>query len=169
MSAHRSNFRQAKIQDLRLHALHQEDIRGLDVAVYDSLRVGRVQPIGDLNAYIQELRHFDGFSTNAVLERPTLEQLHGDKWAAFELANIVNRADVGMIERRCSAAFAAESFDGLPVLGNVVWKEFQSNNATEARVLSLVDYAHSSAAQFFQDAVVRDGAAFDGGSIRHVS
>ena len=70
-------------------------------------------------------------SANAVLEGLALEQFHGDKRAAFEFSNIVNGADVGMIERGCGARFAAESLDGLRVLGNVVGKEFQRNVAAQ--------------------------------------
>ena len=108
-----------------------------------------------------------GLPANAVLESLALEQLHGDKRTAFEFSNIVNRADVRMIERGCSARFAAESLDRLRILGNVVGKEFQRNVSAEARVLGFVDHAHASAAQFFQDAVVGNGAANNGGSIRH--
>ena len=135
--------------------------------MHDSLRVRRVEAVGDLNTHLQKFRHFHRLAANAALEGLTLEQLHGDKRPAFELTNVVNRADVGMIERGCSAGLAAESLDGLRVLGNVVRKEFQSDTAAEARVFCFVDHAHSSSAQLFQDAVVSNGAAFDGGTIRH--
>ena len=108
-----------------------------------------------------------GFPLNAVLQRLALQQLHGDERAAFEFSNIVNGADVGMIERGCSARLAAEPFDRLRIVGNVVRKEFQRDAPAEARVLGLVDHAHSPAAQFFQDVVVGDGAADNGGSFRH--
>src|SRR5271155_3151078 len=90
---------QTKIQNLCLPSFHQKDIRGLDVAVHDALGVRRIEPVGDLNADLQEVRYFNGFPSNPVLESPTLEQFHGDKWPAFKFSNIVNRADVGMVER----------------------------------------------------------------------
>ena len=167
MSERGRQLRQAEIQNFRLSAFHEKNIRGLDVAMHDSLRVRRVEAVGDLNADLQELRNFDGLSVDAVFERLALEQLHGDERTAFEFADIVNGADVGMIERGRGARFAAETLDGLSVLGDVVGKEFQRDTAAEARVLGFVDHAHSAAAQFFQDAVVGDGAADNGGSIRH--
>ena len=93
-----------------------------------------------------------------MLESLALEQLHGDKRSAFKFSNIVNRADVGVIERGCGACFPAESLDRLRVQRNVIRKEFQSNIAAQARVRGFVDHAHSSATQFFQNGVVGDGA-----------
>ena len=108
-----------------------------------------------------------GSPGDAVLQRLALEQFHGDKRAAFELADVVNRADIRMIQRRCGARFAAESFDGLSVVRNVVGKKFQRNVAAEARVLGLINHAHPAAAKLFDDFVVGDSAANDGRSVRH--
>jgi hypothetical protein len=47
----------------------------------------------------------------------------------------------------------------LRVVGNVVGKEFQRDVAAQAPILCFVNDAHSSPAQFFQDAVVGDGLA----------
>ena len=127
----------------------------------------RIEPASDLNADLQELRYFDGPPGDTVLESLSLEQLHGDKRPAFEFSNVVNRADVGMIERGCSARFAAESLDCLRDPGNVVGEEFQRNAPAEARVLGSVNHAHPAAAKLFQDVVVGQRAADDGGSIGH--
>ena len=64
-----------------------------------------------------------------------------------------------MIQRGGGARFAAESLDRLRVLGNVVGQKFQGYTAAQAGVFGLVDHAHSAAAQFFQDAIVRNRAA----------
>src|SRR6266851_8592827 len=160
-------LRQTKIQNFCLSPLHEKYIRRLDVAVHDSLRVRRIEPDSDLDADLQEFRYFDGLRANTVLESMALKQFHGNKRTAFELTNIVNCADVRMIEQGCSARFAPESLDRLSVLGNVVGKEFQCNIPAKARVPGFVDHAHASASQFFQDAVMQDGAADNGGSIRH--
>src|SRR6266704_3355319 len=124
-------------------------------------------PFSDLNTDLQELRYFDGLPGDTVLESLSLEQLHGDKRPPFEFSNVVNRADVGMIERRCSARFAAESLDCLRDPGNVVGEEFQRNAPAETCVLGFVDHAHPAAAQLFQEVVVGQRATDDGGCIGH--
>ena len=84
-----------------------------------------------------------------MLQRLALKQLHRDKGTAFEFPNIINSADVWMIERGCRARFAPESLDRLRVLGNIVGKKFQGNAPPESRVLGFVDHTHSAAAEFF--------------------
>src|SRR5208282_2736107 len=146
---------------------HQKDVRGLDVAVHNSLRMRRIEPVGNLNADLQELRQFDGLTVNAVLQGLALQQLHGDKRPALEFSNVVYRANVRVIERRGGARFAPEPLDSLGVPGNVVGKELQRHAPAQARVLGLVDHAHASAAKFFLYDVMGDGAAGDGGGFGH--
>ena len=81
------------------------------------------------------------------------------KRLAVVLADFVNGADVGMIQRRCGPGFALEAFQGLRVLRDFVGQELQRDEAAERGVFGLVDHAHAAAAQFFDDAVVRDGLA----------
>src|ERR1700733_8135811 len=109
-------LRQTKIQDFYLPALHEEDIRGFDIAVHDSFGVCRIEAVCDLNCGLHQLRYFDWLSGNTVLESLPLEQLHRDERTSFEFSDIVNRADVGVIECGCSPRFTAESLDRLGVL-----------------------------------------------------
>jgi hypothetical protein len=43
------------------------------------------------------------------------------------------------------------------ILGEVVGKEFKSDEAVEARVLSFVDYSHATAAKHLDDTVMGEG------------
>jgi hypothetical protein len=72
-------------------------------------------------------------------------------------ANVVDGADVGMVESGRGFGFAAEASEGLGIFGEVVRKKFKSHEAIKARVLSLVDDAHTAAAELFDHAVMRDG------------
>ena len=161
VAQHQRSLRQAEIQDLRGPAVHEEDVRGLDVAVHDSLRVRRIQAVGDLDADLQELRNLDGLDGDAVLEGLAFEQFHRDEGPAFELSDVVDRADVGVIERRCRARFPAKPLDRLGIPGNVVRKELQRDIPAEPRVPRLVDHAHAAPTQLFEDAVMGDGATDD--------
>ena len=167
MSHRRGQLGQTKIQNLRLPALDEKDIRRLHVAVHDSFRVSRIEAIRNLNPDLQEFGHLDGLALNAMLERPPLEELHGDKRPALEFADIVNRTDIGVVESGRGARFAAKPLVSLGIVRNVVRQEFQRNTAAEARVFGFVHDAHTSTAQFFQNAIVGNGAAKNRGSICH--
>ena len=70
-----------------------------------------------------------------VLQRHAVEKFHRDEALALVLADFVDGADVGMVQRGSGAGFAAKTFESLRVLRNVVGKEFEGDKATEARCL----------------------------------
>ncbi len=50
-----------------------ENIRWLNVAVNDPLRVGRIKRVSDLDGWIEKLLRLERFASNAVLECLALE------------------------------------------------------------------------------------------------
>ena len=98
-------------------------------------------------------------AADQVLQGRAIHELHGDEGAAFLLADVVDRADVGMIERRGGPSFAAKTLQGLRITGHVIGKKLEGDETAQARVLGLVHHAHPAAAKLFQDAVVRDSLA----------
>ena len=74
-------------------------------------------------------------------------------------ADLVDRADVGMVQRRRGPSFAAEAGQRLRVSGNVFGQELERDEAAKLGVFGLVDHTHPAAAELFDDAVVRDGLA----------
>ena len=154
-----SNFGQSEVENLGVAASGHEDVGGLDVAMHDALGVRRIERVGDLNAKVEEGVGFQGPARHAVLEGLAVEQFHDDEALALMLANLVNGADVGMVERGRGAGFAAETLDRLRVLGNLVGQKLQGDKAAQGDVLGLIDDPHAAAAQLLEDAVVRDGLA----------
>jgi len=53
---------------------------------------------GNLNRQLQQLIHLEGPCGKPVLEGLALQILHGDEGLTFVLPEVVNRADIGMIE-----------------------------------------------------------------------
>ena len=68
-----------------------------------------------------------------------------------------------MVQRGGGAGFTLKAFESLRIVGDVIGKKFESDEAAELRVFGFVDDAHSAAAEFFDDAVVRDCLADQGG------
>ena len=110
-----------------------------------------------------------------VLESRAFQALHGDEGAALMFADVVDGANVGMIQGRSRLRFAAETTESLRVLCEFFGKKFQSYGSAEASVFGFVDDAHAATAELFDDTVVGNrrtkkrvcvchaGAILDGG------
>ena len=97
-----------------------------------------------------------------MLQRQSIQKLHGDERRAVLVVNFVNCADIRMIQCRGGLGFTLEAAKRLQVFGYVIGKELESDKATELYILSFVDNTHASAAQLLDDAVMRDGLADQG-------
>src|SRR5579863_5426216 len=104
-------FGQTEIEDLCLAALGHKDICGLDVAMDDSLSMRGVERIGDLDAKIQKLLEIDRLAVNVMTQSLAVNELHGDKGPAVLLANVVDGANVRVIEAGGGMRLAAETLE----------------------------------------------------------
>ena len=83
-----------------------------------------------------------------MLQRFTVQKLHSDKSLTFVFANLVNGADIRMVQRRSSLRLALEAFEGLMVAGYIVRQELESNETIEACVFGLINHTHAAATEF---------------------
>ena len=97
-----------------------------------------------------------------MLQSHTIEILHDDERLPVLLINFVDRADVGMVQRRGRLRFALKTPQGLRVFGNFVGKELQGDKATELDVFRLVDHTHPTAAELLNDSIVGNDLAEHG-------
>ena len=153
------HLREPEVQNFGVTAPGHENIRRLDVAMNDALGVSRVEGVGNLDPKREQSVHSIGAIADDVLQRGSVEVLHDDERLAVLLADVVDRADIRMIERRRSLGFAAKPFERLPILSDVFREKFQRDKAVEARVLRFVNNTHAAAAQLLDDAVMRDNLA----------
>ena len=90
-------------------------------------------------------------------KRHAIEILHGDKRLAVLLADVVNGADVGMVQRRSRLRLALKASEGLRISGHFIRQKFERDKAVQARVFRFVNHTHTAAAQLVDNAVVRNG------------
>jgi len=69
----------------------------------------------------------------------------------------VNGANVRMIQRRGSLRFPLKSRECPGIFRQFGREKLQRDEAMEARVLGFIDNTHAPAAEFLDDAVVRNG------------
>ena len=53
-----------------------------------------------------------------------------------------------------------ETFQGLAILGQRLGQELERDEPVQAGVFGLIHHAHAPAAQFLEDAVMRNGSAY---------
>src|ERR1700733_13168556 len=150
---------QSEVKNLAVSVPCEENVGGLDVAVDNTSRVSGVERVGDVDGNGEKNFRFQRTPRNAMLQGDPVEKLHDDEWLTILLPDFMNRADIGGVQGRSGLGLASEAFQRLRVLGDIIGQELKGNEATERRVLSLVDHAHPTTAQFLDDAVVRDGLA----------
>jgi hypothetical protein len=89
------------------------------------------------------------------------------KRKAAVLSNFVDGADVGMVQGGSGASFTAKTFQGLPVVRDIVGQELQRDEAAESGVLGAVDNTHPTAAQLIENSIVGDRLPKNRWSIGH--
>ena len=75
------------------------------------------------------------------------------------LVDVIDGADIGVIEGGGGLGLALEALQGLMVLGHIIGQELERYETVELGVLGLVDHAHAAAAQLFENPVMRNGLA----------
>ncbi len=96
---------------------------------------------------------------DAVFQGQPLEELHDNESLAVFLVNLVDGADVGMVQSGGGAGFPLKAIQGLAVLGKFYGQKLKRDEAAQLGVLSPVHHAHTAAAKFLEDAVVRNSLA----------
>src|SRR5262249_31089986 len=148
-------FRKTEVEHLGLSPAAYKNVPRLDVAMHNSLGMGRVQSVGNLNPQFQNSFDCKRLSHDHLLQSLSLEQFHCDESPPVELINFINCADVGMIEGRGRASLPAKALQCLRIARHIVRQKFERSEASEPYVLGFVNHAHSTATQFLDDAVVR--------------
>ncbi len=150
-------LRQTEVENLRVPARGHEDVGRLDVAMHDALGVRRVESVGNLHGDVDQRIGGEGTGSHPILEGGSLEEFHREEETALGFVDVVDGADVRMIECRGGACLALEALQRLAVSSQIVRKKFERDGTAEPGVFRLVHHAHAAAANLFDDAVMGDG------------
>ncbi len=108
-------------------ALGHKNVSGFDVPVNDSFRVGSIERVRNIDGQRENQLGFHRSASNTVLQRQSIQELHGDERLLATLADVVNRADVRMVEGGGRTSFTSETLQRLRVSGDVVRQELECN------------------------------------------
>jgi hypothetical protein len=98
-------------------------------------------------------------AVNQTLESLAFQQLHGNEMAATVFTNLIDRTDVGMVQRGSGARFPLKTVERERIFFRLGGQEFERDMPAQVDVFCLIHNAHPPAAELRKDAVVRHGLA----------
>src|SRR6266851_878637 len=122
----RCQFGQAEVQNLPTTRICDENICGLDVPMNDSLAMSRVERVGNLDSQIEHLFQRKGLACDAVFQGLAFQKLHGDEGRAVLLVNLVDGANVGVVQGRSSLRLALETSQSMKSLDTSSGRNFRA-------------------------------------------
>ncbi len=147
---------EAEVEHAHAAARGDEDVGRLDVAVDDSRAMRCLQRIGNLDGQLEQRVQRQRSRADPLLQRRPLEILHHDERPPVLLADVVDRADIRVIQRGGRPRFAREPGQRCWILRELRRDELERHRAVQPRVFGLVDDAHAAAGQPGDDVVVRE-------------
>src|SRR5262245_21509761 len=124
----------------------------------DASAVSRIQRIRNLDAEVDGLMDLERPVRQQLAQGLPLEQLHHEVRAALVLADVVDGADVRMVQGRSGACFDAKPLERARV-AQIIRDELEGDGPAQSNVFAGVDDTHPTCAQLGGDAVVADGAS----------
>ena len=141
-------------------SLGDEEVLRLQVAVDDAAPVRGGQAARDLlRRGSSALRSGSGPRDNRAAQRLAVEQLGDHVRLPVGGADVVDRDDVGIVERRGGARLLLEAVQPVGVGGEVGRQHLDGDVAVEAVVAGAIDLAHPAGAQQADDLVRSEGGS----------
>ncbi len=124
-----------------------------------------VQRVGDLDGVTEALVEWQLTPAKPRSQGLAFEIRHDEECRAGLVADIVERADVRMIELRERPRVALEALAELRVAGKGIAQELERDDAAEARVAGLVHLAHAAEADRRLDFVRAETSSWGPGHV----
>src|ERR1700745_563095 len=89
-----------------------------------------------------------------MLERYPVQKFYDDERLVAVFADLVDGADVGMVQSGSRTSFTSETFQCVRVSRKVFGQELQGDEAAELGVLGLVDHTHPAFGEKTHDSIM---------------
>ena len=119
----------------------------------------------DLPGQAQRVVDLQGPARDSLRQRLALQILHDEKFDAVLAADIVERADMRMVESGNALRLTLEAFPKHRIDSQRRRQDFDRDDTLESRVARLVDLAHPTGAERRQDFIRSESGS---GGERHV-
>ena len=119
----------------------------------DALLMGLLQGLRDFCCNLQNLIEGQGAFRQALGQSLAFEILHHQEVGAVLRADVVKRADIGMLKRGNGFGLALHALFQFRVRGKMRRQNLDGDGAVEACVLGAIDFAHAASAERRKDFV----------------
>ena len=126
----------------------------------DPARVGGIERVGDLNGDRHDAGNLQRSLLHEVTQRLAFHELHGDeRQSVLGLADVVDDADVRMIERRSGLGLGQEPLPAVRIVRQIRRQELDRRLPVEPCVFRQEHFPHPARAEPGGDAVVANRVA----------
>ena len=115
--------------------------------MHHSTLVRALQPLANFNPVFQNLLGRQRSLAQAIGQRLAFQTFHHQEVHAILMPHIVQRANVGMVQRRDGARLAIEALLGFRIFRQMAGQNFNRDNTVEARIFRAVHLSHAARAQ----------------------
>jgi hypothetical protein len=158
----RHDLGETEVEHLDDPVVLQHHVRGLEVAVRDTLGVCVPHGIGDRDGEIEKRCERITACRHPFGQRMALEKLHRQKRVAVGFFDRVDGDDVRMAKRRHGLRFTLEALPAIGILCHLRRQDLERDLALEPGIEGAIDLAHAAGADGRQDLVVCEPLADHG-------
>ena len=155
----RFHLGQTEVEHLDPPAAAHHDVGRLQIPVDDALLVRRPERVGERGGNLDEPRDRQRSLGDDEVERPALDELHGQEVDAARLLHRVDRHDVRVVQRGHRAGLALESLEPFRARRHLRRQHLESHVAAELRVPRAVHLSHPARADRREDLVGPEAGA----------
>jgi hypothetical protein len=152
---------------VRAGAWVEQHVGGLHVTMDEAARVGGIERARHLREDPDRVPRIEAATLQALFQIRPLDIAHSDEEEVFGRPGLVDRNDVGMVDRRSEFRLTEESITERVVLGKTGGEELERNPPLEPQILGKVDDAHAAPAEKRLDPIAGELGA-DPGVVAHV-
>ena len=124
--------------------------------MHDALRVCGIERVGHLHAELEHLVDRQCAAGDSILERLAIEQFHDHELLTVVAADVVERADVRVVQVRNDSRFAEETLHRFGIGTQLIGQKLDRHLAAETRVFGFIHDTHAAGAKTRQNLVVGD-------------